>query len=103
MRRAVIFDLYETLITENHPEWHVEVPTPGERLGLPQGYFAREWSGRYRARMTGKLRDYSSVLREICSACGVPTPEGYCSSVLSIGPTRRGRPALQPRDGRQEF
>ena len=33
MRKAVIFDLYETLITENHPEWHVEVPTAGKRLG----------------------------------------------------------------------
>jgi len=28
MDRAVIFDLYETLITENHPEWHSEAPTP---------------------------------------------------------------------------
>ena len=34
MDRAVIFDLYETLVTENHPEWHAEAPTPGERLGL---------------------------------------------------------------------
>ena len=35
MNRAVIFDLYETLVTENHPEWHSEVP-PYERLGVTQ-------------------------------------------------------------------
>ena len=44
MGRAVIFDLYETLITENHPEWHVEALTPGERLGLAQEDCEREWS-----------------------------------------------------------
>ena len=43
MDRAVIFDLYETLITENHPEWHAEAPSPGERLGLSQEDFDREW------------------------------------------------------------
>ena len=52
MGRAVVFDLYETLITENYPEWHVEAPTPGERLGLAQEDSEREWSARYQARMT---------------------------------------------------
>ena len=47
MGRAVIFDLYETLITENHPEWHVEAPTPGERLGLAQEEWIRWLCRRY--------------------------------------------------------
>ena len=67
MSRAVIFDLYETLITENHPEWHAEIP-PYERLGLTQEDFDRERAARYHARMTGKIHDYSSLLREICHA-----------------------------------
>ena len=54
--KAVLFDLYETLVTENHPEWHAPAPTPGERLGIAQEDFNREWSVRYQARMTGKLR-----------------------------------------------
>ena len=47
MDRAVVFDLYETLITENHPEWYVEAPAPGERLGLDQEDCERKWSARY--------------------------------------------------------
>ena len=43
--RAVVFDLYETLITENHPEWHAPAPRPGERLGLSREDFANA-SGR---------------------------------------------------------
>ena len=75
MGRAVIFDLYETLITENYPEWHVEVPASGKRLGLAQEDFEREWSARYQARMAGRLRHYSDVLREICCACQFESPE----------------------------
>ena len=92
MRRAVIFDLYETLITENHPEWHVEAPTPGERLGLPQEDFNREWSTRYQARMTGRLHDYSSVLREICHVCGVATPEEEVASMQAERLVAKARP-----------
>lgn len=65
MARAVLFDLYETLITENHPEWHASAPRPGERLGLSREDFEREWSARYRERMSGRLRRYGDVLREI--------------------------------------
>ena len=91
MNRAVIFDLYETLITENHPEWHSEVP-PYERLGLTREVFARERSARYHAYMTGKLRDYSSLLREICCACRIVPPEDEISLMQVERVAAKARP-----------
>ena len=92
MGRAVIFDLYETLITGNHPEWHVEAPTPGERLGLAQEDCEREWSARYQARMTGKLRHYSDVLREMCCACQIVPPEEEIALMQAEGLATKARP-----------
>ena len=92
MGRAVIFDLYETLVTENHPEWHVEAPAPGERLGLAQEDFEREWSARYQVRMTGKLRHYSDVLREICCACQIVPPEEEIASMQAERLAAKARP-----------
>ena len=58
MGQAIIFDLYETLITENYLEWHIEALTSSEQLSLVQEDFERERSVRYQARMTGKLCHY---------------------------------------------
>ena len=91
MDRAVIFDLYETLITENHPEWHSE-PPPYERLGLTQEDFDQERAARYQACMTGKLRDYSSLLREICRACKVVPPEDELSLMQAERLAAKARP-----------
>ena len=92
MDRAVIFDLYETLITENHPEWHAEAPTPGERLGLSQEDFDREWFARYQARMTGKFQCYRDVLREICCACQIAPPEEEISTMQAERLAAKARP-----------
>ncbi len=35
--RAVLFDLYETLITEFDPNWRPGAPIVAEQLGLPAG------------------------------------------------------------------
>ena len=98
MNRAVIFDLYETLITENHPEFHVDVP-PHERLGLTQEDFDRERAARYHARMTGKLHDYSSLLQEICRACKVVPPEDEISLMQAERLAAKARPfeRINPR------
>ena len=71
--RAVIFDLYETLITENHPEWFGH-PSLAERLGLDEEVCRREWRLRHQGRMTGQIPDHGTVLQQICEAAGVSTP-----------------------------
>ena len=91
MNRAVIFDLYETLVTENHPEFRTDAP-PHERLGLTQEDFDRERTARYHARMTGEFHDYSSLLREICRACEVIPPEDEISLMQAERLTAKARP-----------
>ena len=66
------------LLPKNHPEWHSE-PPPYERLGLTQEVFDRERAAHHHARMTGKLRGYRSLLREICRACQIVPPEDEIS------------------------
>ena len=69
MIQAVIFDLYETLVTEFDPDWRPG-PSVAERLGLPQAAFDAAWNSRYEARMTGRLPDFAAVLREVTAELG---------------------------------
>ena len=66
--KAVLFDLYETLVTGYNPDRRRE--QRGARLGLAD-YFDREWGGRHDQRMRGEFPDYHSVVRDICEAAKV--------------------------------
>jgi putative hydrolase of the HAD superfamily len=69
---AVIFDLYETLITHYDPD-RSPGPSVAEQLGLDAADFARAWKDTYDRRNSGELPDYRSALREaICSLGCVP-------------------------------
>lgn len=70
MRHSVIFDLYETLITENHPEWHACTASPAHALGINEQAFGDAWTRTYERRMTGHYRDYGATLRAICADLG---------------------------------
>lgn len=71
--QAVLFDLYETLITEYVPDRRPGVGA--ERLGLSEEFFDREWKARRDRRMRGEIPDYHSVVREICTTGGVAPNE----------------------------
>ena len=73
MFRAVVFDLFETLVTEYDPQW-TPPPSIGERLGIGEHAFATGWAGTRHDRMRGVYPDHASVLRAICAAEGV-TPD----------------------------
>jgi HAD superfamily hydrolase (TIGR01509 family) len=62
---AVVFDLYETLISEYDPEFEPG-PSIGPRLGIEEDSFKRGWSQLRERRETGDIPDYPSTLREIC-------------------------------------
>jgi HAD superfamily hydrolase (TIGR01509 family) len=70
---AVIFDLYETLITHFDPDWR-----PGrsvaEQLGLDSVEFSRAWKDVYDRRNSGSIGDYRSALREAARSLGC-TPD----------------------------
>lgn len=66
---AVIFDLFETLITEFDPNWR-PAPSQATRLGVPEAIFTDVWRSHKADRMT-KLVDFRDVLREVCRAADV--------------------------------
>ena len=73
MLRAVVFDLYETLVSEHDPQW-TPPPSIGERLGISEQAFAAGWARTRHDRLRGVLLDHASVLRSICAEEGV-TPD----------------------------
>jgi putative hydrolase of the HAD superfamily len=68
MIRAVLFDLFETLVTEAHasPE---RAGTLGPRLGLDAAAFRREWIPLRREVTLGR-RAFSDVIRDIGASLG---------------------------------
>ncbi len=69
MVRAVVFDLYETLITE-HETNKSPKPDLARRLGVDISAVMHEWDKRRGPSLLGEIPDYRSLLREICIAVG---------------------------------
>jgi putative hydrolase of the HAD superfamily len=64
--RAVVFDLFETLVTEFDPHWR-PVASPASQLGVPDVIFNDVWRSRKADRMTATV-DFREILREACRA-----------------------------------
>lgn len=62
--KAILFDLYETLITEFDPEWEPGISL-GDCLGVDRQAFATAWKATFVRRMSGEIPDLISVLHEI--------------------------------------
>jgi HAD superfamily hydrolase (TIGR01549 family) len=73
--QAIIFDLYETLITEFDLHW-VPSPSMAERLGVSEVAFSAAWTRVRDRRLTGELPDFAEALREICCTLGRELDEG---------------------------
>lgn len=71
MAQAVLFDLYETLVTERE-RILAPVPASVERLDIDSSVFKAEFRARREKRFTGGFPDYASVLADICLALDVP-------------------------------
>lgn len=67
--RGVLFDLYETLITEFVPDWSPR-PSTAERLGVDETAFAAAWRAHQPGRMRGVYPDYPAALHAICQTLG---------------------------------
>ncbi len=70
--KAVLFDLFETLITERENGKNVrdlgtpECESPATLLGIKEADFEREWVIRRPGRMNGIFPDYYTALKDIC-------------------------------------
>ncbi len=80
--QVVVFDLYETLITEFDPDWQPG-KTPAERLGVPGEVFDQAWRSRTVSRMT-RTTDYGEVLREVCRAAGRVIDTGVETAIADL-------------------
>ncbi len=69
--KVIVFDLYETLITNLRPNYQQPVRSIASRLGLEDTQFRSVWKSLNRQRMTGKLKNYPEALKEICMILGV--------------------------------
>jgi putative hydrolase of the HAD superfamily len=67
--KAVIFDLYETLITNFDPSRR-RGPSVAQRLGLDEHAFAQAWAEVYQARNSGEIPDYRGALRQAAELLG---------------------------------
>lgn len=69
--KAILFDLFETLVTEFHPNWKPPRRSTAERLGLPEAKFRKLWPEYDRAVDAGTIRDHGAALAKLCADAGV--------------------------------
>ena len=91
---AVIFDLYETLVTEFDPNWQPQ-PSLAERLGVDQEAFDSAWRAAQPQRMIGAYPDFPSVLRDICRTIGEPADEAILRQLSAERLALKAKPLLE--------
>ena len=75
MLKAVIFDLYETLITQFDPNWKPPEMSVAERLGIEEEAYSRHWEPLSVGWRKGRPERYEEVLEAVCKAAGhIPDP-----------------------------
>ena len=65
---AVLFDLYETLVTHFDPDWTPPPRSIAARLGLDEPVFRALWPRFDKAWQAGEIRDYDEALARLCAA-----------------------------------
>ncbi len=83
MLKAVIFDLYETLITEFDPDWQPPRLSIADRLGISNSDFQR-FAGPLRdAWSAGRIETYQEFLLALCGSVG-HTPRASVIAELTL-------------------
>jgi len=73
--RAILFDLFETLVSHFDPDWSPPIRSTAERLGVDQKFFDENW-GRFEKQWeAGTIEQYDHALAQLCAAAGVPSSE----------------------------
>ena len=97
MLEAIIFDLYETLITCFDPQWKPQ-PSTAERLGIDQRAFDAAWQGSQRRRFTGDFPDFPSVLRYVGEELAEKLDEAVVQQLQDELLAAQERPLLDVED-----
>lgn len=69
MIQAVLFDLFETLVTERDRP-RIPAQAVAQALGIDEEIYRTEWRKRQVARMTGVFPGYACAVQDMCAALG---------------------------------
>ena len=94
---AVIFDLYETLVTEFNPDWRPS-PSTAERLGVDQDAFDAAWRDAWPRRYVGGYDGFPSVLRDLCRRVGERADEAVVQQLYQERLVAKRRPLMRTED-----
>ena len=70
MVKAIIFDLYETLITHFDPDWKPPKLSMADRLGISEQDYQKHWRRLDDKWQMGELNGYQDLLLAMCEAVG---------------------------------
>ncbi|HEU5139944.1 MAG TPA: HAD family hydrolase [Bacillales bacterium] len=90
MIKAVIFDLYETLITEFDPDYKANFS-----LEVDRSIFDQEWKKRKEKRMKGEFADYKAAVRDIMKAIGQSITETELNELHDKRVAKKTKPFAQ--------
>ncbi|HET7580139.1 MAG TPA: HAD-IA family hydrolase [Bacillales bacterium] len=93
MKKAVIFDLYETLITEYDPEYKLENEAEFS-LEVDPIAFDREWKKRKSMRMRGKYPTYQDAIRDMLAALGTSATEKQLNELYKKRAAAKAKPFM---------
>lgn len=82
MIKAVIFDLFETLITEFVPNWAPPIPSVAERLGIPETEFLPRLRRLDDEWQIGCFDGFDEVLATLCIESGREVPSAVISDLV---------------------
>jgi len=83
MMRAVLFDLFDTLVSDLGYHLQHAGPSMAARLGVDEHAFQALWRAQLRARNTGALPDYRVALREACRALGLEADPAIIEAIYA--------------------
>ena len=91
MLKAVIFDLYETLVTHFDPDWKPPKLIVADRLGISEDDYREHWRRLDDEWQMGRFDSFQDLLLALCSASGHTPSE---SVIAELTHERSLRPAI---------
>ena len=101
--RAVIFDLYGTLVPEiPHEDFYASIDHMARVLGADPDAFRGAWNGTVVERQTGVYKTMDENVLAICEAIGLPEPDAVAVSQALKRRAEMYDAWFRPRDGAVE-
>ncbi len=93
--RAVVFDLWGTLVPFRPAEWRPTLSSMAEVLGLSDELFYEAWSAAYGERIIGSL---DASIRSVGAALGVPLRQEDVDAAIQLRIAAHGKQFVPRRD-----